>query len=537
MAVTAYRVMLFFAGCGAMVSTSGNSGTVGILPVTQTWRPIKQSAALDLAPASGISFPNVKNGPRLLGLERACSLHKAVLDQNKFPQFIQFKHHLPDLKEFTLCVWHKFYNHTYEQPLFSYSLPHQPKEILSWISNVEKQSYYMFAINGKTMYRLNYPVKLQRWYHTCQSWNGKTAEWQIWVNNERVGRGYYNILAGHAIKSGGVAISGQTHPDYSSRYMGLQNEIEGLQGEITMLNVYKAALTAGKAYLNHKHHHVHVHYHDDKDGAGYELDDETQENTDNGPPTIKTGSGFDGPTEDPLIKNGQLVHRLPIDQLLANIKKQPEAANLDVFVPINNALLFNNGDKDSFSVQHLRLFKRENGELATEAKTDVDHGKNISKIEKRIKRETQSTTNKTPKGTTPSFVSDGPDLARQKRIIPGSIDDSDEDLKRKSVFEEMLSKIPSVTASFPSFSAGDNSLQTFGDYDAQKTVTIEPRPSEKPPQFTEPAEWEVKMLANFCSGCSTDPFHKANVLSWQETPKKLMGGSMYIQAVPKCSFF
>lgn len=134
-------------------------------------------------------------------------------------------------------------------------------------------------------------------------------------------------------------------------------------------------------------------------------------------------------------------------------------------------------------------------------------------------------------------MSDGPDLARQKRIIPGSIDDSDEDLKRKSVFEEMLSKIPSVTASFPSFSAGDNSLQTFGDYDAQKTVTIEPRPSEKPPQFTEPAEWEVKMLANFCSGCSTDPFHKANVLSWQETPKKLMGGSMYIQAVPKCSFF
>lgn len=112
----------------------------------------------------------------------------------------------------------------------------------------------------------------------------------------------------------------------------------------------------------------------------YELDDETHENTDNGPPTIKTGSGFDGPTEDPLIKNGQLVHRLPIDQLLANIKKQPEAANLDVFVPINNALLFNNGDKDSFSVQHLRLFKRENGELATEAKTDVDHGKNISKV-------------------------------------------------------------------------------------------------------------------------------------------------------------
>lgn len=33
------------------------------------------------------------------------------------------------------------------------------------------------------------------WYHSCQSWNGKTGEWQIWVNAERVGRGFHNRVS------------------------------------------------------------------------------------------------------------------------------------------------------------------------------------------------------------------------------------------------------------------------------------------------------------------------------------------------------
>lgn len=28
---------------------------------------------------------------------------------------------MPDLKEFTLCMWHKFYNHSSDHPLFSYA--------------------------------------------------------------------------------------------------------------------------------------------------------------------------------------------------------------------------------------------------------------------------------------------------------------------------------------------------------------------------------------------------------------------------------
>lgn len=68
----------------------------------------------------------------------------------------------------------------------------QPKAILSWISNTERSSYFSLAVEGHTFYRLNYPLRLNRWYHTCQSWNGRTGEWQIWVNAERVGRGFHN---------------------------------------------------------------------------------------------------------------------------------------------------------------------------------------------------------------------------------------------------------------------------------------------------------------------------------------------------------
>ena len=53
----------------------------------------------------------------------------------------------------------------------------------------------MMNIDGHNLYRLNYPLRLNTWYHSCQSWNGRTGEWQIWVNDERVGRGFNNRVS------------------------------------------------------------------------------------------------------------------------------------------------------------------------------------------------------------------------------------------------------------------------------------------------------------------------------------------------------
>lgn len=53
----------------------------------------------------------------------------------------------------------------------------------------------------------------------------------------------------------------------------------------------------------------------------------------------------------------------------------------------------------------------------------------------------------------------------------------------------------------------------------------------------EPAEWEVRSIMAVCSQCSEDPFRKANIISWRESPKKLYAGAMYVPAVPECQRF
>lgn len=74
-------------------------------------------------------------------------------------------------------------------------------------------------------------------------------------------------MVGKTIKGGGVALSGQEPINNAVRgYKDLYKPTSGLLGEVTLVQLYKAALTAGKAYTNHKHHHAHHFHHDDKLG-------------------------------------------------------------------------------------------------------------------------------------------------------------------------------------------------------------------------------------------------------------------------------
>ena len=70
-----------------------------------------------------------------------------------------------------------------------------PRAILSWVTATDRSTYFSMSVDGHTLYRLNYPLRLNRWYHSCQSWNGRTGEWQVWVNAERVGRGFHNLVS------------------------------------------------------------------------------------------------------------------------------------------------------------------------------------------------------------------------------------------------------------------------------------------------------------------------------------------------------
>lgn len=74
----------------------------------------------------------------------------------------------------------------------NFSVHDEPREIQFYVANSNSSSFITLAVRGHSLYRLNYPLGLKKWHHTCTSWNGKTGEWQLWVSSERVGRGFYN---------------------------------------------------------------------------------------------------------------------------------------------------------------------------------------------------------------------------------------------------------------------------------------------------------------------------------------------------------
>lgn len=50
-----------------------------------------------------------------------CEVFKVGFTQDLYFQYVQYKTDMPDLKEFTLCFWSKFSNHSNDHPLFSYA--------------------------------------------------------------------------------------------------------------------------------------------------------------------------------------------------------------------------------------------------------------------------------------------------------------------------------------------------------------------------------------------------------------------------------
>ncbi|XP_046669099.1 uncharacterized protein LOC124359951 isoform X1 [Homalodisca vitripennis] len=519
-----------------------------VAPMVQSvqtgWRPIPgPGPSLEPGPTLGSLpspiIPRTLFHSHLPRPHPACTLYKAVFDQDTFQQYVQYKTQIPDLKEFTLCMWHKFYNHSQDQPLFSYAHRDKSREIYSWVANSESASFYMLAINGQTLYRLNYPVRLHKWYHMCQSWNGKTGEWQIWVNSERIGRGFHNLLVGKPIKGGGMAISGQEQLRYSGGGGG-KGSVPGLLGEVTLVQLYKAALTAGKAYTNHKHHHVHHFHHEDKPGEDdYAI---SSPSTPAPPPTLR-GTDF------PFLSNGQLIPMLPIPELSA-FRGQSDPTVTGLFTPYT-------GQVDLLLPGMQRLFKRDQTKLAStlgkrikkseESSIAEDQMGDILKVETResrkVKRETTKVDERKVKPINEDDIlketDDKKDVEVKKRQTMEE-DGSNEDKhhKKRTLFDDQFQfgLIPGddLSGLFP----GDGYILGGGGikFDGEETNSADPEPTQGGVQM-EPAEWEVRSIMAVCSGCSEDPFRKASLISWRETSKKLYAGAMYVPAIPECQRF
>ncbi|XP_049885276.1 uncharacterized protein LOC126380094 [Pectinophora gossypiella] len=477
----------------------------------------------------------------------SCSIYKVSMNQELFYQHMEYEKDLPDLKEFTLCMWTKFHNHSEDHPLFSYAVGDSPKEIAAWISNTDEASYFSMAVHGQTFFRLNYPLKLNTWYHSCQSWNGKTGEWQIWVNAERVGRGFHNRLVGHIIKGGGVAVSGQDQSQLYSKD-GLEPTIKqsGMIGEITMLQLYHVALTAGKAHKDHKHHHAHKFKHD-----GSPVESATEAVTEPPPPVATPiGNGnfliggqlqrpqnlnLAGAQQQQMIPvqlpnglqlqqeyvNGQLGNRIVSEQLLNSVHQVPndQIPHVPVIgVPVQSSI------SQSYAPRPLGPSKRPShvvlsSSLLNPANVqyiDDTAGHNLFKrdSQKRNKRDNpekelqqESTASKKDKRGL-VMLTDGSVV--DEALLSPTLSDEDDALFQQS----LLNGLAGVVGNIP--------VQKL------QKQTVDER---------EPAEAEVKAVMQVCSGCTPEPFKKALVLSWRSTPKKLYSGAHYYKGLPICRAF
>lgn len=124
-------------------------------------------------------------------------------------------------------------------------------------------------------------------------------------------------MVGKTIKSGGIAITGQERLEYDNGYHVKKKRI-GLKGELTLLQLYKAALSQGKAYSDHKHHH-----------AQQSKNDETGEDGENSAGITQSTVTLDSfpherTTEHIFFENGQLKPLIPVSELLAKNIITPE---------------------------------------------------------------------------------------------------------------------------------------------------------------------------------------------------------------------
>ncbi|XP_048505490.1 uncharacterized protein LOC110117176 isoform X2 [Athalia rosae] len=492
-----------------------------------------------------------------------CALYKVAMNQQLYFEYVHYKIDLPDMKEFTLCAWTKFHNHSNDHPLFSYAVDGQPRGILAWIANTARSSYFMLNIDGHNIFRLNYPLRLNKWYHSCQSWNGRTGEWQIWVNDERVGRGFNNRLVGHVIKGGGIAISGQEQRQLGGGFLEGSEAPDGsggYLGELTMLQLYGVALTAGKAHKDHKHHHAHHWEHD------------TSNNTPRPTTTQAPVTGRPLP-QSPFLTGGQINHQVKINtgtplQITQNGLTlrhpnilQPQTSYQPLLPPVNpdsnpappvtgfgsalgglplrTSQYFGNqipqlsqisqiqGQSDNgFSYlesQYPTIYKREVKSADTE---DADAQKSIAKrevdgdkvVHDKVTFVSSEKNEKEPSASSASF---GAKIV-QKR---------DSEKKKRGLVQLADGSILDDT-----FLGGNQGLDN-NYFSGLASFGLELPIHKMKDEEREPAEGEVKQVMEVCDGCAEDPFEKALIMGWRSVPKKLYSGALYLPAAQTCKGF
>lgn len=76
--------------------------------------PVPQSQALTVEAREPILTSFISTYPK----NDRCAADKFAFDEGAY---LSYRAKIPNMKEFTLCMWTRFYNHSTDHPLFSYS--------------------------------------------------------------------------------------------------------------------------------------------------------------------------------------------------------------------------------------------------------------------------------------------------------------------------------------------------------------------------------------------------------------------------------
>ncbi|XP_022227355.2 LOW QUALITY PROTEIN: uncharacterized protein LOC111077391 [Drosophila obscura] len=425
----------------------------------------------------------------LYGSDR-CSVKKFAFNQDGEVEYGNPL--LPELDQFTLCFWMRFTNHSGDHVLLTYEAGKESREIQIWVANAQNSSFLSMAIKGQQMYRLNYPLRMRQWHHMCTSWNGKTGEWQAWLKAERIGRGFHNSLVGHKIPANGKLRSGGT---------SITGDVShGLHFEMTMVQVYRVALSAGKAHRDHKHHHVH-HF----DHEGQEVSSTVRP-----PPIINRPQPM-----HTLLASGQIPTRLRIN--LANPPSDGAAApaagrcsTAAAKQQQQQGITFNtnfvNGQINAGSrlvAQQLLGLPAKNGIPQQSTGSRFQMLSNSANVQFIDETETHIQFKRAAGAAAPGAAADEKKLKKRGLVLldDGSVVDDGRDTDASEIY---------------------NGLADYGGQQFKQDLTQKMNLEEEiSTHDREPAEEEVKAVMAICSSCHAEPFQGAIVFAWKEVQEHM----------------
>ncbi|XP_026673664.1 adhesion G-protein coupled receptor D2-like [Ceratina calcarata] len=153
---------------------------------------------------------------------RTTPMHKVQFTQKGYIQFLRWELPVPEITEFTFCLWLQSDDLTHPHSMFSYSKDEKERLVRAWIAPRGRSVH--LEIGGMRVFETVTEIRENRWYHFCVSWENETGRYGLWINGRVWAHGSSVETIGHAIPKGGDIVVGQEYTDFDK---GLEDGIEG----------------------------------------------------------------------------------------------------------------------------------------------------------------------------------------------------------------------------------------------------------------------------------------------------------------------